>query len=163
MEKSFFTLVRHPFKFRLFLLKKLPAAFFAGIRIQFADERQAVVTVKYQWLTTNPFRSTYFACLNMAAEMSTGILAMANIYQQTPAVSMLVVQSDAVYYKKAVGITRFTCEDGAMIKQAVREAMASGKSVAVTARAVGKDAEEAVVAECRFTWSFKVKSVRPKD
>ena len=73
---SFASLVHHPLKFRLFLLKNLPAAYFSGLKILSADSDRTVVSVPYRWLTRNPFRSIYFASLSMAAEMSTGILAM---------------------------------------------------------------------------------------
>lgn len=46
------------------------------------------------------FRSTYFACLAMAAEMSTGALAMAHLYHSDPPVSMLVVKLESEYFKK---------------------------------------------------------------
>lgn len=155
---KFFDIVQHPLKFRLFLLTKLPSAFFSGVRVKYADEKKAVTTVPYKWFSTNPFRSTYFACLGMAAEMATGILAMAQIYQQNPATSMLIIKSDANYLKKATGITTFTCEDGLSIRQAVKEAMASGRVTTVTARSVGVDETGAVVAEFVFTWSFKAKT-----
>ena len=69
---KFIQMIKHPVKFRMFLFWKLPAAFFSGVRIKEIDEERCVVTVPYKWLTQNPFRSTYFASLGMAAEMSTG-------------------------------------------------------------------------------------------
>lgn len=155
---KFFDLVRNPIKFRLFLLTKLPSAFFSGVRVRYADEQKAVVTIPYKWFSTNPFRSTYFACLSMAAEMSTGILAMAHTYGEDPAVSMLVLKIDGSFTKKATGLTTFTCEDGGMIKQVIREASASGKGTIATVRSVGINKEGEVVAEFAITWTFKVKS-----
>ena len=98
---SFIKLMKHPVKFRMFLFSKLPAAFFAGLKVQEADAKHCVVTVPYKWFTKNPFRSTYFACLSMAAEMSTGALAMAHLYKIQPPVSMLVVKVESEYFKKA--------------------------------------------------------------
>jgi hypothetical protein len=154
---KFLEIIQHPIKFRLFLLKKLPSAFFSGVRIKYADESKAIVTVPYKWFSTNPFKSTYFACLSMAAEMSTGILAMAHIYEQTPQMSMLVVKTEGTYSKKATGITTFTCEDGLLIENAIREAMASGKGTSLSARSVGIDKNGDVVAEFIISWSFKAK------
>ena len=71
---TFIKLMKHPVKFRIFLFTKLPAAYFAGVRVRELDEKKCMVTVPYKWLSQNPFRSTYFACLSMAAEMSTGAL-----------------------------------------------------------------------------------------
>ncbi|MEJ7913371.1 MAG: DUF4442 domain-containing protein, partial [Chitinophagaceae bacterium] len=108
----FLNSIRNKFKFRFFLLQQLPAAFFSGIRLVDADERHCSVSVPFAWFTKNPFRSTYFACLSMAAEMSTGILSMAHLHKKSPRVSMLVVEMEATFQKKAVGTVVFTCAEG---------------------------------------------------
>lgn len=150
--------MNHPFKFRMFLFTKLPAAYFAGIRIQGFDEDKCVATVPYKWLSQNPFRSTYFACLSMAAEMSTGSLAMAHLYKSNPPVSMLVVRVDAEYFKKATSKTFFTCTDGLLFAKAIEETKASGEAKTVKAKSIGRNKEGEVVAEFFITWSFKLKT-----
>lgn len=157
-SSEFLTLVNHPLKNKLFLLQKLPSAFFCGVRIRRASSDSAVVTVPYTWLTTNPFRSTYFACLAMAAEMSTGILAMAHVYQKKPAVSMLVVGLESVYHKKAVGLTTFTCKDGNLFGSAIQTAADSGNPQSVTATSVGLNAANELIATFKVTWSFRIKT-----
>jgi len=139
-------------------MSKLPAAYLSGVRVRYADETKAVVTVPYKWFTTNPFKSTYFACLSMAAEMSTGLLAMAHTYRQHPPISMLIIKTEGNFIKKATGLTTFTCEDGLAIQHIIKEAMSSGKSTSIGARSVGKDKNGDVVAEFTFTWSFKIKT-----
>src|SRR5881227_3751075 len=109
MRMSFLEIVNNRTKARLFLLRKLPAAFFSGVRIEAASIEQCTVSVPYNWSTKNPFHSTYFACLSMAAELSTGVLAMAAVYGRKPAVSLLVVEMNSRFLKKATGKTRFTC------------------------------------------------------
>ena len=156
-ENQFLQLLQHPLKSRFFLLKRLPAAFFSGVRIKYVDETKALVTVPYSWFSKNPFKSTYFACLAMAAEMSTGLLALLHIYRKEPPVSMLVIKMEAAYFKKATGITAFFCEDGAALKQTIDEAVATGEAGTFTARSVGKNAEGEVVAEFLITWSFKAR------
>ena len=74
--------MKHPVKFRMFLLTKLPSAYFTGVRIKEVDAKKCVTTVPYKWFSKNPFRSTYFASLAMAAEMSTGALALAHLYKE---------------------------------------------------------------------------------
>jgi hypothetical protein len=155
---KFLQLVNSPFKFRLFLFYKLPSAFFCGVRVRHADENKCVVTVPYKWLSQNPFKSTYFACLSMAAEMSTGILAMTHLHQRKPAVSMLVLDVKGNFFKKAVGRTTFTCEDGPFIKNSIEEAVSSGEGRSVTAKSTGRNANNEIVAEFEITWSFKVRS-----
>lgn len=156
---AFFRLVNNAFKMRLFLLAKLPSAFFSGVRVVHADAASCRVTVPYTWFSKNPFRSTYFACLAMAAEMSTGLLAMAHLYQRKPAVSMLVTGLQAQYFKKATGLTSFACTDGAEIAAAIEKAVATGEAQTITARADGTNAAGEPIATFHITWSFKSKSL----
>lgn len=155
---AFIRLMKHPVKFRMFLLSKLPSAYFTGVRVKDADEKKCVVTVPYKWFSKNPFRSTYFASLAMAAEMSTGALSMAHLYKRKPSVSMLLVKLEAEYYKKAVGLTSFTCEDGELIEQAIKDSISSGEARSVRARSTGTNEEGEVVAQFFITWSFKARS-----
>lgn len=157
-SEEFFRLVRHPLKFRLFLFAKLPSAFFAGVRVSEIDNRKCIVKVPYKWFSQNPFRSTYFACLSMAAELSTGALTMAFLYKRKPPVSMLVVRVESEYYKKATGITYFTCDQGAEIYQCIIDAIESGEGRSIKLRSVGTNKKKEKVAEFWITWSFKVKS-----
>jgi len=147
--------INNRFFFNQFLFSKLPAAFFAGLKIEAFNEREAIVSVKQKWFNTNPFRSIYFAVLTMAGEMSTGILCMGNIYKCSPAISMLVTEQRSVFHKKATGKILFTCEDGNKIMNAVEDAAASGDAVTITCYSKGTNSNNEMVAECWITWSFK--------
>jgi Domain of unknown function (DUF4442) len=157
---AFIKTMKHPVKFRLFLFTKLPAAYFAGVRVKDIDEKKCAVTVPYKWLSQNPFRSTYFACLSMAAEMSTGALAMAHLSKIDPPVSMLVVKVESEYFKKATGRTSFVCEDGELFQTIIAETIATGEARALKAKSIGTNAQGEIVAEFYITWSFKAKSKR---
>jgi len=152
--------MKHPVKFRMFLFTKLPAAYIAGVRVREVDEKKCVATVPYKWLSQNPFRSTYFACLSMAAEMSTGALAMAHLYKINPPVSMLVVKVESEYFKKATGRTSFVCEDGELFQKTIEETIATGEPKTLRAKSVGANKEGEIVAEFYITWSFKAKNVQ---
>ena len=161
MEKqtaAFSNLLKHPFKFRIFLLSKLPSAYFAGVRIREVDEKKCIVTVPYKWFTKNPFRSTYFACLGMAAEMSTGALCMIHLFKRKPPVSMLVVKVEGNYFKKATGVVSFICEDGELIEKMIEESISTSEARTVKTKSIGTNKEGELVAEFYITWSFKGKS-----
>ena len=155
---AFIKLMKHPVKFSLFLFFKLPSAFFAGVRLRDIDATHSRITVPFKWFSQNPFESTYFACLAMAAEMSTGVLGLMQLYKRKPAISMLVIKLEAAYFKKAVNRTSFVCEDGELIETAVNETIATGEAKVIRAKSVGKNKEGEVVAEFYITWSFKAKS-----
>ncbi len=156
--ENFIRLVKHPLKFRLFLFLKLPSAFFAGVRVREVNRSKCIVTVPYKWFSQNPFRSTYFACLSMAAEMSTGVLALAHLNKRNPPVSMLVVTVESQYHKKATGITWFTCSAGNAIREMIDEAISTGESRAIRVQSIGKNKLGEIVAEFWITWSFKARS-----
>jgi len=157
-KNKILSLAKSSFKFRIYLFYKLPAAFFSGVKIKSITLEKCTTTVPYKWLTQNPFRSTYFASLAMAAEMSTGILALINTYNKKMRISMLVVKMEANYFKKATGITFFTCEDGLQIEQAVIEASKNQEGKTVTVTTIGKNKNDELIAEFLFTWSFKAKN-----
>ena len=133
-------------------------AFIAGIRVKEFTDEKAVTSVKFGWLTQNPFRSMYFACEAMAAEMSTGVLLMNGTYNSSPPVSMLVRENKAVFHKKAVGRITFTCNDGQIVEETIAKAKQSGESATVDLKSFGIDDMGDKVAEFTFTWSVKVKT-----
>lgn len=154
---KFRELAASPSQLRLFMLTKLPMAYLAGLRVHALSEERAEVTIPYKYLNKNPFNSIYFASLSMAAELSTGLLCMAQTYKSSPPVSMLVVHMEADFTKKAVGKITFTCEDGQKIKAAADQTKATGEGVTVVATSTGIDEAGDKVAEFRFTWSLKAK------
>lgn len=154
---AFFSLINHPHKFRLYLLKNLPAGYFSGLKIRGATPSSCTVSIPYKWFTRNPFRSTYFASLSMAAELSTGVLAMAHVYKRKPAISMLVTGIEGKFYKKATGLTFFQCNDGERISETIVSAISLAVPQEIKAHSIGKNKEGEVVAEFWIIWSFKVR------
>ena len=90
-----------PRKLNLFTVFNLPAAYFTGVRTKSIDAKQCVVTVKHRWINQNPFKSMFWAVQGMAAELSTGALIMMKIQESQKKISMLVIQNNARFTKKA--------------------------------------------------------------
>ena len=153
--------MRNPWKLGLYMLGKLPMGLLAGLRIVAFDEEMAAVSIRLGYLTKNPFRSIYFACLSMAAEMASGAQGIVHVAAGSP-VSMLIVGIEGTFSKKATGRITFTCPDGAAIAKAVEEARSTGESRSVVCTSTGRDAAGDEVATFRLTWSFKTKSPSPK-
>ena len=155
---KFQNFINNNFLFRLYLLKVLPMAFLAGIRVKEFSVEKSALTIKFSWLTQNPFRSIYFACLAMAAEISTGLLVMNGIYKSTPAISMLVIKNQSFFLKKAVGKISFTCLDGRLISEAIQKAKQNEEGSVINVKSIGVDEAGDTVAEFIFTWSLKARS-----
>ncbi len=156
---EFKRIITTPILFKFFILKNLSAAFWAGLNIDQFDKDNCVVRTKLSWFNQNPFRSMYFAVEAMAAEMSSGMLAYAQVHKRKPAVSMLVEKVEATFVKKATGTIYFTCEDGAAMEAAVDETVRTGEGVKLLSKSIGKNQDGVTVAEFTFTWSFKAKSI----
>lgn len=148
-------LVRNPVLFRFFLLQKLPLAYLAGLRVKRYDEQACEVSLRYGYLTKNPFKSIYFAALAMAAEMSTGLPALLLIRKSNVAVSMLVTQLTARYSKKARGKIFFRFDAIAAMEAQIQKTAQTGEGVSFTAVSRGFDELGDEVAVFEIEWSFK--------
>jgi len=155
---KFQKLVTNRFKFKMFLITKLPMAWIAGLRVQEVTDTKASVSVPYKWLSQNPFRSTYFAALSMAAEMSTGILVLSQTNDRPVAISTLVRKIEGDFTKKAVNITTFTCFDGQRIKELVDRAVDTGEAQEIELETIGLSEQGEEVARYKLTWGIKQKS-----
>ena len=154
---DFVNKIKPPFSFGFFLLTKLPAAFFVGLRLKSIEPNNCVIGVRHSWFSKNPFKSMYFAAEAMAAEMSTGLLAFGHLYNQSTKVSMLVVKMEANYYKKGTGKLQFSCAEGILIQNAIHETIKTGEGITLICKSIGKNENNEMVAEFNFTWSFKAK------
>lgn len=152
---AFRQLMSKPGALRLFLLRKLPLAWLAGLHGQQLTAAEATVTIRHRWINQNPFRSLYFAAQAMAAELSTGLLVLQHTWQRQPSVAVIITGMRADFQRKATGRITFHCADGAAIQAAVEAAIATGAGQAVEAISTGTDESGAVVATFVFRWSLK--------
>jgi hypothetical protein len=147
-----------PRKLNLFLVFKLPAAYFTGVRTKYLDEKKCVVTVKHRWINQNPFKSLFWAVQGMAAELTTGALLINKIKASNKDIAMLLVKNDASYSKKATGRITFECSEGHLVDKVVNNAIETGLGEQVTLNVVGKNSEDIEVSRFSFTWSMKVRA-----
>lgn len=155
-KDQFYRLVNSPFRFGLYLLWKLPAAWFMGVSVISCDLEKAVVNLPYGWRSQNPFRSIYFAAQLSAGELSTGVLVLAAISGERP-VSMLVTDIRAQFYKKANQPLRFTCEQGLEVNAIIQEVVTTGEARQMTLQSTGRLPDGTPASEVWVTWSFKGK------
>lgn len=146
-----------PGKINTFLLLKLPAAYFCGVRVKAITDLSCIATVKHKWINQNPFKSLYFAVQAMASELSTGALVMKKIKEQPEEISMLVTQNTGSYFKKAKGRIKFECNDGLLIQETIKQAIVSKEGQKMTLTSIGIDEEGDEVGRFTYEWSIKVK------
>lgn len=145
------------FKFRVAMFNMLPMGWLSGMKVRTLDENECSVTVPYKRWNKNPFRSTFWAVLGMAAEMSSGALLVMYTHKQKPSVAMLVADCRGEFHKKATGITTFTCKDSQKVKAAILETMETGEPVLIPCEMEGYNKANELVAKFQFTWSVKAR------
>lgn len=144
-------------KFRLALFNMLPMGYLSGMKIKELTDEKCSVTVPFKRLNKNPFRSTFWAVLGMAAEMSSGALLLMYTHKQKPSIAMIVMNCKGEFIKKATDITTFTCLDGIKIKEAIEKTASTGEPELIECSMEGKNKAGEIVANFSFTWSVKAR------
>jgi len=91
--------------------------------------------------------------------LSTGMLAIIAM-QRRKDIAMLVVNQEATFSKKAVGVITFSCEDGQAVIDVMQKVIDTGEAFPITMTGVGRDESGDEVARVMITWSFKLRKHR---
>ncbi|QQR98981.1 MAG: DUF4442 domain-containing protein [Sphingobacteriales bacterium] len=156
-QENYRKLMSNPISFKAGLYTKLPMAAIADCRITQLDEECCKVTVPYKFLNKNPFNTTYWAVLGMAAEMAGGALLMMYAHKTQPSMSTFVTACTSKFIKTAKGITTFVCNDGAIIRERVEQELINKKGDSFTTTTTGFDKDGNIIAEFSFEWSIKAR------
>lgn len=143
--------------FKIAMLFQVPLNLLAGMSVRELNEKSCKVSVPYRWLNKNPFKSTFWAVLGMAAEMSTGALVKMYTYKLEPSVAIIVGDCSGEFVAKARDLTTFVCNDGERIAETVRKAIKTGESQEVLCQTVGYSKAGEEVARFTFTWKMKMR------
>ncbi|MFT4684002.1 MAG: hypothetical protein ACI8RP_000584 [Urechidicola sp.] len=148
-----------PRKINAFLLFKLPAAYFTGVRVTSISRSQSEVKVKFRWVNQNPFKSMFWAVQGMASELSTGILVMQKIAESGKKISMLVTRQKGEFYKKAVGKITFKCLDGEKVSEAIQKTISNGEGQVIQLISEGFNEQNEKVSSFEYEWSVRLKKI----
>jgi acyl-coenzyme A thioesterase PaaI-like protein len=151
-------LTKSPFSLKMYMLLHLPMGWIAGLKVESFSEMDVKVSVPFRFINKNPFHSVYFAVLAMAAELSSGLSAMAEVDNANVPVSMLVLNMKADFLKKAKTKITFSCKDGELIRKAISKSIETREGQVVEVTAVGTDTYGEIVANFWFSWTFKPKT-----
>ena len=153
----FLNKINKPIFFKLMLWFKLPLAAFTGVKLIKMNHEVCEVMVKYKWLNKNPFNTMYWAVMGMAAELCSGLLVMMYAYNIKPGISMFVVGCKGRFVKTGLGKITFTCNNGNLIEQTVKECMANKTSKIIDCETKAFNEKGELVSEFVFSWSIKGK------
>ncbi len=139
------------------MLLKLPAAWLMGVKVSMINNSKCICTLKYKWINQNPFKSIFWAAQGMAAEFTTGALLMREIELSKKNISMLLIDVEAKFKKKAVGKISFKCEKGLIIKEKVNSLNPDKKKSTIWIDSIGIDENGQEVSKFKFNWSILLK------
>ena len=141
--------------FKIFSFFKLPMAIISGLKIEYITKNECETSVSYKFLNKNPFNSTYFAVLSMAAELSTGALALLSVGDKGSNIAFIITGMNAEFLKRAKGKTKFKCLEGKTFFKVVDDVMNCEEPIVQTVKTIGYDDKGEIVAIFNFRWSFK--------
>ena len=143
-------------RFRFFTVLTMPAAWFAGLRLDNIDDHACCTSLPGGWRTQNPFKTMYWAVQGMGAELATGAVPFAISRSMSEKLRMFVVGTEAKFVKRAKGRIKFTCGEAMKAREAIEESMKTGEPIEIDLRSVGIDDSGEVVSEWIFRWNFLV-------
>jgi len=144
-------------KYNLFLLKKLPSAYFCGARIKSIDSNQCEIKIALNWFNKNPYKSMFWAAQGMAAELTTALMITDKIKKSGYDVSMLLISNNANYYKKATGLIVFNCNEGDEIDEMMNKLISTNTPQTITLSSIGINQNNVTVSKFVFEWSLKIR------
>lgn len=153
--------VSNPFLFKLSLMRNLPLASIIGVKLRQLNENECELTIPYKFLNKNPFKTTYWAALGMAAEMANGLLLLMYTHKLKPSVSTFVTACEAKFHKRAVGKTYFRCMQGEEIAGKIIKTVQTFEPEEIRCLTNAYDEQGNLVAEFIFTWGIKAR--KPKN
>ena len=139
------------------MLFKLPAAWLMGVKVSMITNSNCICTLKYRWINQNPFKSIFWAAQGMAAEFATGVLLMREIELSNKNISMLLVDVEGKFTKKAIGKISFKCDKGLMIKEKVSSLNSQKTKSTMWIDSIGIDETGEEVSKFKFNWSILLK------
>lgn len=156
-QKDLLRKINNGIIFKFFSLVKLPMVFLSGLKIDDLTNKNCQTSVCYNFLNKNPFNSTYFAVLSMAAELSTGALVLLLVGGLGSDLKFIITGLNAKFHKKAKGKTIFKCSDSKKIFDAIVKARNGSDAVNQIVESLGYNEEGDLVASFQFIWTFKHK------
>ena len=144
-------------KYNIFLLTKLPAAYFCGARLKSINSNECSVKITHNWFNQNPYKSMFWAAQGMAAELTTALMLTDKINKSGYSISMLLISSKSNYYKKATGTIVFNCSEGNNMDEMMNKLISSNTPQTITLSSKGINQNNVTVSKFIFEWSLKIR------
>jgi len=146
---------------RTFALLRIPMMFYVAPTVLESSLERCQVVIKLNRRTKNHLGSMYFGVLAIGADCAGGLIAMRAIEEGGHDVSLVFKDFKADFLKRPESDVVFTCKDGRLIQDMIRETLETGERVSRPIRVTGTCPDkfgDEPVAEFILTLSLKKKS-----
>lgn len=114
---------------KTFAWTKVPMIFRTGLQVVELDDEGCVVRIPFRKRNRNHLGSLYFGVLIVGADVAGGMPAFRMAQASGHKISFAFKDVSARFLKRAEAETLFTCRDGAVIRDALAEAVRTGERV----------------------------------
>jgi len=108
---------------------KIPMLFFVRPSVLALDAEKAVVGVKLRRRTKNHVGAMYLAALIAGADVASALMAMHQVRLAGEDVVPIFSEVHGNFFKRAEGNVHFTCTEGSLVAEMVREVLETGERV----------------------------------
>lgn len=103
-------------------LTKVPMVFFVGPRVEELTLDRSVIRIPHSFRTRDQGGALYAGALTMGAELAVGLIGMRTLRSAGSRVELSVKGMDMKVHRRIERDGIFVCNEGAVIREAVREA-----------------------------------------
>ncbi len=114
---------------RAFGFFKIPLLFYVSPTVVHLSEKACAVKIPLNWRTKNHLGSMYFGTLAVGADCAGGLMAVEAIRKSGQKVSLIFKDFKAEFLKRPEADVVFSCQDGPMILEQVKETIRTGERV----------------------------------
>ena len=117
------------FYLSMFGFFKVPLIWLCRPKLLALDDKHVEVKIPLKRRTKNHLNSMYFGVLAVGADVAGGFLAMSKSQQQGEKISLAFKGVNGQFLKRPEGDVHFTCHDGALIDDMLKETLTTGERV----------------------------------
>lgn len=108
---------------------KIPMLFSTRPNVMALDKEKAVVRIKLRRRTKNHVGTMYLAAMVAGADLASALMAMSQVRDAGEEVIPIFSEVSAQFFKRAEGDVLFTCTEGELVADMVREVLETRQRV----------------------------------
>lgn len=136
---------------------KIPMLAYVNPRLHLLDDEKSIVVIRLRRRTRNHLKSMYFGALAIGADVAAGIHVYYFYEKEGVKPSFAFRSMQAEFLRRATSSVMFSTNEGAIVEETVKRAIATGERQHAPIRVTATDENGEVVATFKMEISVKIK------